>query len=68
MNYHAPDRYVRELLDFLEMRIHCYDSNVKINSEPVFELIDTDGIGLGVRSYFDVVKQIEERFADYKEE
>lgn len=67
MFYHAPDAHVRLMLDFLEMKLKCYDLDVQTNNQPVFEVIDTDGTGLGIRSYFDVVQQLETLVTDYKE-
>lgn len=65
--YEAPDQYIRESIDFMGMKLHCYDPNVRTNNEPVFELIDTDNVGLGVRTYFDIVKQVEDLMENWTE-
>jgi acetaldehyde dehydrogenase (acetylating) len=63
----ACDQSIQMMIEAMGMKLHCYDPDVKTNNEPVFELIDVDNLGLGVRSYFDIVQQVEQYFQDHKE-
>lgn len=51
-NFRPPTDWARLWLDELGMRMHCYEDDQ-------YELIDTDGIGLGSRSYDDCLAQLQ---------